>query len=293
MGTHPRLPGLTDDRPPLDGTADGTPPAGSSRRSFLAKVAVGGAALTVGSQLLPAGGLLPTAAQEDGGETDGIDTLGPDDERLRFLATVALAGAAAYEATLALDVSLPETVVATVRRFGSHHSQQADALGGLLPVEIDQPNPSVLAAQSQALAGAGDLPAVLGVLRELEDAVAATHLAALGVLEDGQARALVATALPVCAQHATVLGSLQGADPADLLPEEQTTDGELTEADNPVGDAPQTGGPTEVPPTEGGEGPDQDGEGGTGQPGDGTQQPGGGATEGDGGTGDDPQTPEG
>ncbi len=276
MGTDPRLPGLTTDD-------------GASRRAFLTKVAIGGAALTVGSQLVPATRLFPTSgAQEEEGETelDGIDT------QTRFLASLSLAAAEAYR-TAATTSSLPEPMIEVVRAFGAQHHDQAAALVTLLPEEITietiPPNPSVLAETKTAIEGAGDPPAVLGALRSLEEAITATQADAIGTVTSDGYVSLIATLTPICAQHSTVLGALAGQGPTDLLPDSQDTEQDieaaLRVAEHPVGeveaegDAPSGSTTTE---SQGGEGAEPGDEGDAGETGDGTESSGGGASDGSG-----------
>ncbi len=322
----------------------------ATRRAFLKKLAIGGAAAAIGTQVAP----LRAFAQEegeDGGTGDASDDgtgespggssgttepgtegeseepaveLTPDEERLTFLAGIALAGATIYraatgdedtgaegeeEASTETTTTLPsitvpplaEPVVEVLRVFGSHHSQQANALNGLLTTAVALPNGSLVAQVRGAIGTATDEGAVLGILRDLEERIAATHLQALADLEDANDAKLVATALPVVGQHALVLG-LMGTTPVpleEIVPEEQTTDGALDEGTYP---SDGTTSPEDVPgqtPSEepegnaGGEGADPDT--GTEQnPEDGTEQSGGGAGDGGstdaGGSANDPES---
>lgn len=257
---------------------------GSSRRAFLTKVALGGAALTVGSQLVPATRLFPPSGAQEEGEV----ALGADETQVRFLASLSLAAEQVYRTAAA--TALPEPVVELVEAFGTHHRGQATTLVALLPesVTIDTvpANPTVLAEQTMAVEGAAGTDAVLGALQSLEEALAATLFAAVGTLESQDDARLVATLAPVCAQHATVLGALAGQAPADLLPEVQDAEGALSEADNPVGevtsedDAPT--GDSTTTPNQGGEGAEPGDEGDAGETGDGTESSGGGAADGSG-----------
>lgn len=331
----------------------------ATRRSFLKKVALGGAAAAVGTQVLPLDRLVPRAgAQEDGesdeGETGGIEgddvgnsdestetteagsetesetgpELTPDQERIAFLAGIALAGAAAFRAaagdagtgggaegeeseeepsgsttTTLPPIEVPplaEPVVEVLRVFGSHHSQQASAMNGGLEVVVEAPNATLLTEVRSALSSATDEAAVLELLRDLSERIAATHLQALGDIEDSTDAQLVATALPIVAQHAVVLGTV-AQDPVpleELIPEEQTTDGALTEAEYPSQAEPETEdtpGDTESEEPEGsagGEGADPDTDT-AGNPEGGTEQSGGGADDGSStGAGGSPSDPE-
>lgn len=299
----------------------------ATRRAFLKKVAIGGAAAAIGTQVLPLRGF----AQEEGenGEGGGGDDptsdttapgtesdseepaveLTPDEERVTFLAGIGLAAAAAYRAATGDEATdeedeeedatpssttttlppitvppLAEPVVEVLRVFGSHHSQQATGLNGLLTTLVEAPNGSLLAEVRGDLGTATDEAAVLGILRDLEERIAATHLQAIADLEDVNDAKLVATALPVVSQHAVVLGRA-GATPTpleELIPEEQTADGALDEATYPADGttAPQDApGTTDEDANAGGEGvdPDSSSSGGTD---DGTESSGGGAGDG-------------
>lgn len=308
----------------------------ATRRAFLKKVALGGAAAAIGTQVLPLRALAQEGEGEDGEGAGGDDPtsettepgtegeseepaveLTPDEERVTFLAGIGLAAATIYRAatgdeaededdeettttapssttTTLPPITVPplaEPVVEVLRVFGSHHSQQATGLNTLLTTLVEAANGTLVAEVRGALDGAADEAAVLGILRDLEERIAATHLQAIADLEDVNDAKLVATALPVVSQHALVLGQI-GATPTpleELVPEEQTTDGALDEATYPSDGTTAPADTPGTPPSEepegsgGGEGADPDT--GTEQtPDDGTEQGGGGA--GDGGSTD-------
>lgn len=286
------LPDATDASAELD--------ADATRRAFLKKVAIGGAVAALGTQVLPFDRLVPSAS---GQEDEDAPELTPDEEQLTFLASLALAGAATYRAATGDEPSgdegegegeeeapeettttlppievpvLAEPVVEILRTFGSHHAQQAVALNGALSVAVAAPNPGLLQELRTVLAAAADEAAVLDALRDLEERLAATHLAAIGELEDANDASLVATALPIVAQHAVVLG-LIGTTPtplAELVPEEQPTDAALSEQTYPAqpADAGTGDTTTTTDANAGGEGADA---GSTETPGDGTESSGG------------------
>lgn len=346
----------------LTSPPDPTVDAEATRRAFLKKVAIGGAAVAIGTQVSP----LRAFAQEGGDSTEGDDTgedggdatddgtpegageggssettqpgtgsesetepeLTADEQRVSFLAGIGLAAAIVYRAasgdeadpteaaageedaatpssttTTLPSITVPplsEPVVEVLRVFGSHHAQQATGLNGLLATANDQANATLVAEVRGSLGTAADEAAVLTLLRELEERIAATHLQALADLEDANDAKLVATALPVVGQHAVVLGQI-GPSPVpleELVPEEQTTEGALTEADYPAGEtaAQDTPGqPSDEDPEETGGGEGADPDTGTEQnPDDGTEQSGGGATGGSstdsGGSANDPES---
>lgn len=256
MGTSPpRLPDQTD-------TATGQDaPAGTSRRRFLTRAAAGGALLVAGSQLVP-GGLLPAAAQDEGGANDEDQDaeLSPDEELVAHLAGLCLAAARGFG--LAVDPAtspLSEPVAEVVRRLGAFHTSQAAALNELLPVAVENTNTVLDQELAREIAGAStDQDAVLGVLRDLEESLAATQYVMLGAIDDQNDARTVAEILPVTGQAVVVLGTLAGAPFGELVPAQQTGEGDLSVADYPSDTEPGTG--NEVS----GEGP-RSNEGGTGE----------------------------
>jgi hypothetical protein len=221
VGTHPpRLP---------DPTAEAVEPLGHSRRGFLARVAVGGAVLAVGSQVVPTGGLLPLGAQED--DTVALDA---DETTLQHLASIALAAAAAHRAGAEV-AGIQETNVEVIRSFGDHHRRQAAALNGLIPEEalVEVPNETLLSEVTAALEGADEV-AALAALKDMTEKIAATHLAALESVEDQNDARTIAAALGTVSQHAVVLGVLGGESVEAASPETQSTDGALTPSAYPV-----------------------------------------------------------
>ncbi|HEV7721654.1 MAG TPA: twin-arginine translocation signal domain-containing protein [Iamia sp.] len=283
--------------------------ADATRRAFLKKVAIGGAAAAVATQVLPLDRLVPRAGAQEEGEEEV--ELTPDEERMTFLAGIALAGATVYRAaagdetppeeadeqedtggttttTTTLPVitvpALAEPVVEVLRVFGSHHSQQATALNGTIPTAVEVHNGTLVAEVRGALGTAADEAEVLGILRDLEERIAATHLQAIADLEDANDAQLVATALPIVSQHAVVLG-LVGTTPTpleELIPEEQATDEAFDEATYPADGttAPEdTSGPGDEDANAGGEGVDPDTSSSGGSE-DGTESSGGGADDG-------------
>jgi hypothetical protein len=225
------------------------------RRSFLKKVAVGGAVVAVGTQIGP----LRAFAQEGGGGGEEEVELTLDQELLSFLAGVAHAASLSFRAATGDEpeedeeedteaeepttplpeisvVPLAEPIVEVLREFGAQHAGQAAGLGSLLPEPVAVPNATLLVEVRSQLDGAADQTAVLGVLRDLDERIAATHLAALAQLGDVNDAKVVAAALPVVGQQAVVLGSL-ATPPVEidaLVPVEQSTEGALTPEAYPV-----------------------------------------------------------
>lgn len=307
--------------------------ADATRRSFLKKVAIGGAVAAIGTQVLPFNALVPGAAgqeTEDGEDGAGGDdattdtteadagadaTVTPDEELMAYLAGLAHAAAEAYRATAGevedvggdddeeeeeapaeTTTTLPrlrvpqlaEPVIEIIRVFGSHHAQQAAALSATAPAIEVVPNGTLLTEVRAALTAASDEGAVLTTLRQMEERLAATHLAAIGSLQDTADASLVAAALPIVSQHAVVLGRI-GATPApieELVPELQTTDDELPERQYPAEATAAPAAPdTDPDANAGGDGADSGAGGSTDEtPGDGTDSSAGGADDGSGET---------
>ena len=249
------LPDATDASAELD--------ADATRRAFLKKVAIGGAAAAIGTQVLPLNRLVPGAGAQDAGGDEPAAPLGPDEARMTFLAGLSLAAAAIYhtasgdearqgsgteaDADAATTTTLPpvtvpqlaEPVVEVLRTFGSHHAQQAVAINAAVTTAVTAPNATLVTEVRSALAGTADEGGVLDALRDLEERLAATHLDAIGALGDASDAKLVSSALPIVAQHAVVLGRIGGSDVAieELVPEVQTTDRQLTTDAYPATDA--------------------------------------------------------
>lgn len=199
---------------------------GPARRRFLQQVAVSGAVLSVGSQLVPFGRLLPAAWAQDGADEP------TDLEIAAFAASVELAAAAVYR--VAVDSGLlSEPVTALARTFGSHHSAHAGALNDLLAEEIMEPNARLLREVTRPIEASDDEAGVLEVALGVEEAAAATYYAALGSL-DQQTAAAVATILPIESQHAVVLGTVLEQPRSRYLPVLQDDDGAVTVADYPL-----------------------------------------------------------
>lgn len=247
MGIHPLN--------PHDASAE------DDRRTFLKRLAIGGAAAAVATQVLPLDRLTPAGLSQEAEEEDGPE-LTADEQTIAFLAGLALATASAYRAAVGdeapepdpeaeiapptiepVDIDVPEPVSEVLRRFGSHHNRHATALNGVLPAAVELPNGSLAAELSATLSGAGDVDALLDSLRAHEERLAATHLSVLSEMTDDNDAALVVRTLAVLAQHAVVLGSIgeTAADVTELIPEVQTDDDPL----NPTVYPPDS---TEAPP---------------------------------------------
>lgn len=206
---------------PTEATATAT-----TRRSFLARAALGGALVGVAT-----GGPLRTmlgvaGAQE--AELEAAEEL--DGATFAALAVpVELATVLAYQAALENDV-LGETATANARRFQTHHQTVVDALVPLLGEDAVTPRPdeTVMASTAESIEGNADATAIIAALAELEEVLAATHLYALGGLTDATLAKTVAQVLAVESQQAVVMGRAAGVDLVDLTPAEAGTTGART-----------------------------------------------------------------
>lgn len=253
MGIHPLN--------PHDASAD------DDRRTFLKRLAIGGAAAAVATQVLPLDRLTPAGLgqeDEDGAAEEGPE-LTADEETLAFLAGLSLATASAYRAAVGdeapepdpeaeaaapslppVEVGVPEPVSEVLRRFGSHHNRHATAFNGVLPAAVETANATLVAELSSSLAGVGDVDGLLAALRANEERLAATHLSVLAEMTDDNDATLVVRSLPVLAQHAVVLGRIAEEPVAvgELIPETQGESDPLTPDSYPP-EAAQPAEPTE------------------------------------------------
>lgn len=202
--------------------------ADTSRRGLLAKAAVAAPVVALGAALGPLTGLLSTAAAAD--ELSDFDLVA-------FAQTIELSTVAVYEAAAAAT-SLTGDQADVVKSFGGHHSEHATLFETILNDAKSTPpgvsNAALDKVYGPRVAGATTGPAVLTVLLDLENALAATYLHLLGLLQNTAAAATMASILAVDAQHATVLATALGQDVAERTPETQTDDGQLDPATFPV-----------------------------------------------------------
>ena len=200
--------------------------AATTRRSFLARAAMGGALVGVATAG-PLRSLLGVAGAQ-AAELDAADTL--DNETFAALAVpLELAAVQAYQAAVETG-SLDDATATTARMFQTHHPTVADALVGLRSEEAGtaRPDETVMATTVREIEGNADATAILAALAELEDVLAATHLYAVGGLEDSSLAKTVAQVLAVESQQAVALGRAAGLDLVDLTPAEASTSGART-----------------------------------------------------------------
>lgn len=200
----------------------------TTRRAFLARSAAGGALVAAVAATGAAGGLggvLPVGAQAGGSagelDNDGFATL---------TTPLEMAAVQAYQAATE-GPALDDTWKATARTFQAHHQEVATLLATLIEAKVPPVAPPVpdaaVAARFTAPAGA-DQTAVLTLLASLEEALAATHLAAIGSLADSSTAKTVAQVLAIESQQAVALGRAAGATIESLTPAKAPTTGTLT-----------------------------------------------------------------
>lgn len=138
-----------------------------------------------------------------------------DADRALFVAGLEAAVVDAYR--VALDQgALPADLTDTVLVLAQHHDEHCTALAAvaLMARSAVARNERLYTDLNQTVLGADPRAAILAV----EEALAATHINSLGLLESTDAAAAVASILPVEARHAVVL------DPG-ALPQVQTGGG--------------------------------------------------------------------
>jgi hypothetical protein len=143
-----------------------------------------------------------------------------DEDRALFVAGIEAAVTDVYRLALEQQ-AVPSDLADAVLVLAQHHDEHCAALAAIaLVARADVVrNERLFGELSATVLGPDPRPALLAV----EEALAATHLASLGVLTDTLAASSVASILPVEAQHAVVL------DPS-ALPDVQTVDAAYDEA---------------------------------------------------------------
>jgi len=181
---------------------NGDPAAAASRRQFLKRASIGGAAVAVGAGTISLAALLPNAAAQstDAALTDG------DSAIVVFAQTAELALVSLYDTAIA-TTKLTTSVAEVARTFGLHHGDHATALGTLADkAATNKANQALVDQFAPFITNAGNQKAIIQVLFQLEQAAAATYQSALGKLEAAATAGPVATIMPVEGQHAVVWG---------------------------------------------------------------------------------------
>jgi hypothetical protein len=176
------------------------------RRSFLKKVATGGAAITFGSALVPVSSLLSAA---------GAQQL--DDQAIAvFAESVELAAVAAYEAGAPL---LSPATLPVAQTFLGHHQEHAQAFAALAGgAATGQANAALVQALTPTLQGLATEADVLAFAKTVENQAVATYAFALTALQSPQAASGTATILPVESAHAAALSLALGEGPDGWFP---------------------------------------------------------------------------
>lgn len=195
----------------------------TTRRTFLARTAVGGALVTAGAVAGPLSGLLPTASAQE------ADTWTLSDvDFASFAAPLELAAVQAYQ--VAIDAgTLDSTWTTGARTMQDHHQQVATTLAGLLSADAAAPtaDADLLASTTSAINTGGDQNGILRALGDLENTLVATHLSAVPALREPTTAKTVSQALAVEAQNNALLVTGSGGTMQSATPAVESTDGAL------------------------------------------------------------------
>jgi ferritin-like protein len=200
---------------------------GPSRRKFLAGLGAGGAALVIGSAVMPVGRLVPRAWSQ---------TAPSDGDIATFAASVEYAAVAAYQAAAKSGKVTNKAILDAATAFAGQHQQHGDAFKAAGTNKNVMANKGVLDMVTPQLTAAKTENDVVALAYGLENAAAATYIFALGVLTTEGAYNAVASVMPVEAQHAVALGLVLGKplDEKGFLPSFETKDGALDPAKFPA-----------------------------------------------------------
>lgn len=188
-----------------------------SRRQALRDLGLGLGALTVGSATLAWASVLPAGAQSTTTTTEKPKEGLTEPETMAFLESLELTAAAAYDAATASGLA-PESAT-TFAQFRDHHREHAQAVAAVAGAEAKgKPNAKLAQVTNDQMRQAHSAQALTKILYDLEGALAATYLAALGAMHEDVHETLAASILPVEAQHAVVLGNAIGIAGAELVP---------------------------------------------------------------------------
>jgi hypothetical protein len=202
----------------------------STRRQFVQRVGLTSVAFSLGSALVPASRLLPSAwGQEGAGELDDLTIA-------VFAEQVELAAVAAYQAAAGTGL-LDSTATEVGTLFAQHHEDHAGAFASFAGDDATgTANQAVLDAFGPMIEEAADQAALLDIAFQLEQGAASTYHFALGVL-GADAAAAVSTILPIEAQHAVVLGQFLDKPVEEWMPPFETSDAALSPETYPLTDA--------------------------------------------------------
>lgn len=199
----------------------------TSRRELVRNAALAGAAVTIGSTVLPLNKLVAAQAQE-------LD----DATIAAFAASVEYAAVAAYKAAAESGKVTTAAIGAAATMFLGHHKEHGDAFlaasGGKW--EKDKANPMLIEALAKQLGEAKNEKDVVKLAYDTENAASATYMFALGALQSADALKLTASILPVESAHAVVLAGVLGLPATDqtYLPPFETDKAALSPTDFPL-----------------------------------------------------------
>lgn len=182
---------------------------GSTRRRLLGAGVAGSVLAAFGAQR--------AAASSDASTTTTSTTTPPgrptqdDTELLAFILTVELAASQAFGAAAKVE-GIDPAATDLFAVLEEHHRAYGNNIAGRIGKSaVNRPNASILAEYQDDLLG----PDAASRGRELELALVATHLDAVGKLEGIDAAGLLASIVVVEAQHSVALGVLAGLDATD------------------------------------------------------------------------------
>jgi hypothetical protein len=204
--------------------------AGSSRRQFLRRVGVGGAAVAVGATGISLAALLPASAQSTATSEVITDA---DTPIIAFSQTVELALVLLYQK--AIDTKkLNAIVTETARTFSLHHNDHATALATLLDTDApNKGNQALIDQYGPQITNATDQNGIVQVLYQLEQSMAATYQSQLGKLERAFSAGPVSTIQPIEGQQAVVWGQVLDLPTDQWLPAFQNDSGAFDESKYP------------------------------------------------------------
>ena len=205
---------------PIDESTD--PATATTRRAFLARSVVGGAVVTAGAFATYS---IATSGAAGAEEIPSDATLG-EETFAALAAPLELGAVQAYQAAIDTE-KLDAPLVETARTFQSNHQTVADALVGMLSAEAIAPtaNTDFTKQMVDAINGAADGDAVLLALADMEDALSATHMTAIGILQDPTTAKTVSQVSTVEGQQAAFLTVAGGGSIADATPAKAPIDG--------------------------------------------------------------------
>jgi hypothetical protein len=241
---------------------DAGPAVSPSRRSFLRRLGLSGAAVGTGAIALPlmaraaaaqatttTVGIQPVAAGPTTTAAGALTTTvapgpitiappkkpSPEDVAVfSFAQSLELAAVQAYETVLGTGILAAE-VQALAAEFASHHSQHGQAFAGLAgKAGTATANQSLIAQFGPLISAAKTQVELLTLLFNLENVTASTYTAALGQLTGTDGAAVVASIQPIESRHALVLGQVAELDPSKYLIPFLKPDDAVTPADYPI-----------------------------------------------------------